>query len=390
MATMNEIARLARVSVGTVSNVLNGSTTVREPLRRRVLETVERLGYRPSQLARGLRRDKTDIIGMIIPDVSNPFFPAVVRGTEDTIFAAGYHLVLCNTDNDHSKELTYFETLRTYLPTGLIIIPSTSSMLTQQTQAYRKSGGVVVCVDRLARDWDGDSVVVANEEGAYQATRLLVENRHSRIAAIVGPLYLTSSRDRLAGYKRALIEAGLPSSPSLIQASAFSQQGGYTKALALLRMLPRPTAFFAGDDVIAIGILLAIRESGLRCPEDISLIGFDDLDFTEATNPALSTVHQPGYQLGASAARLLLDRVGGYTGPPKRMVLKTELKIRESVAALTHPQDAKGDVPGSSDTQWEPKGTRKSPVEKQGPVKRATRSRTVRDGRKPSTLRPAK
>src|SRR3984957_15134274 len=170
MANMKQIARMANVSLGTVSHVLNDSARVREPLRKRVLEAVEALGYQPSQLARGLRRDKTDMIGMIIPDVTNPFFPAVVRGAEDVAFSKGYRLILCNTDNDHTKELAHLNALRTYLPAGLLVIPSTFSDIAAQTESYRKAGTAVVCVDRLPRHWNGDSVTVANEEGAYRAT----------------------------------------------------------------------------------------------------------------------------------------------------------------------------------------------------------------------------
>src|SRR5271166_1810102 len=172
MPNMKEIASMANVSLGTVSHVLNGSARVREPLRKRVLEAVAALGYQPSELARGLRRDKTNVIGMIIPDITNPFFPAVVRGAEDVAFANGYRLILCNTDNDHAKELAHLNALRTYLPTGLIVIPSTFSDLTVQAEYYRKAGAAVVCVDRLPRHWNGDSVTVANEEGAYKATSL--------------------------------------------------------------------------------------------------------------------------------------------------------------------------------------------------------------------------
>lgn len=331
---MKQIARMAGVSLGTVSNVLNNSAPVRDPLRRRVMEAVEALGYQPSALARALRRDRTDMIGMIIPDITNPFFPAVVRGAEDVAFASGYRLVLCNTDNDHTKELTHLNALRTYLPAGLIVIPSSFSDLTAQAESYRKAGSAVVCVDRLPRHWNGDSVTVANEEGAYCATQLLVRMRHRQIAMITGPLHLTNSRERLNGFKRAMHEAKLSVSPDYIQEATFDKQSGYTKSLVLLRMLPRPTAFFAGNDMIALGVLLAIRELGLRCPEDVSVVGFDNLDFAETTSPSLSSVHQPGYQLGATAARILLDRVAGDLGPPKSCILQTELKIRGSVAAL--------------------------------------------------------
>lgn len=334
MPNMKQIARMAGVSLGTVSNVLNDSAPVRDALRQRVMEAVEALGYQPSALARGLRRDRTDMIGMIIPDISNPFFPAVVRGAEDVAFASGYRLILCNTDNDHTKELTHLNALRTYLPAGLIVIPSSFSDLTTQAESYRKAGSAVVCVDRTPRHWNGDSVTVANEEGAYRATQLLIQMRHRQIAMITGPLHLTNARERLNGFKRAMHGARIAVSPDYIQEASFDKQSGYAKSLVLLRMLPRPTAFFAGNDMIALGVLLAIRELGMRCPEDVSVVGFDNLDFAETTSPSLSSVHQPGYQLGASAARILLDRVAGDSGPAKNYVLQTELKIRESVAAL--------------------------------------------------------
>src|SRR5271167_381325 len=181
MPNMKEIAAKAGVSLGTVSHVLNSSANVRDPLRQRVLDAVAALGYQPSELARGLRREKTSMIGMIIPDVTNPFFPAVIRGAEDVAFSNGYRLVLCNTDNDHSKELVHLNELRTYLPAGLIVIPSNFSDLTAQAESYRKSGTGVVCVDRLPKNWSGDSVTANNETGAYNATRHLIQLGHTRL-----------------------------------------------------------------------------------------------------------------------------------------------------------------------------------------------------------------
>ncbi len=355
MPNMKQIARMANVSLGTVSHVLNDSAGVREPLRKRVMEAVEALGYQPSQLARGLRRDKTDMIGMIIPDVTNPFFPAVVRGAEDVAFSSGYRLILCNTDNDHAKELAHLKALRTYLPAGLIVIPSDFSDLTVQAESYRKAGAAVVCVDRLPRNWTGDSVTAANEKGAHRATRLLIEMRHRQIATITGPLHLTNVEDRLNGFRRALRESKITITPDYVQETSFDKQGGYSKALVLLRMLPRPTAIFASNDLIALGVLLAIRELGLKCPEDVSVVGFDNLDFGEMTSPSLSSVHQPGYQLGTTAARMLLDRVSGDTGPAKHSVLQTELKIRESVAAF-----AEASTQDSKQTSSRADGNRKS------------------------------
>ena len=332
MANMKDIARIAGVSLGTVSHVLNDTARVREPLRMRVLDAVQATGYQPSQLARGLRRDNTNVIGMIIPDITNPFFPAVVRGAEDVAFSNGFRLILCNTDNDHSKELVHLNELRTYLPAGLIVIPSNFSELTAQAESYRKANTGVVCIDRLPKNWRGDTVTADNEAGAYNATRCLLQFQHTRLATITGPLHLTNAKERLGGFKRALKEAKLSLEPECVQETTFDKHGGYIKTLLLLRLIPRPTAIFAGNDMIALGILLALREAGLRCPQDISVMGFDDLDLAEVTNPSLSSVSQSGYQLGTTATRILLDRIQGDTGPAKHVVLETALKLRDSVA----------------------------------------------------------
>ena len=341
MANMKDIAKTARVSLGTVSHVLNNTANVRAPLRKRVLDAVQAVGYQPSQLARGLRRDKTNVIGMIIPDITNPFFPAVVRGAEDIAFSNGYRLILCNTDNDHSKELVHLKELRTYLPAGLIVIPSNFSDLTAQAESYRRAGTGVVCVDRLPRNWAGDSVTANNEEGALEATRHLIQMGHKKLAMIVGPQHLTNAKDRLNGFKKAFREAKIQVSTEYIQETTFDKQGGYIKTILLLRLIPRPTAIFAGNDMIALGALRAIREAGLRCPGDVSLMGFDDLDLAEVTDPTLSSVSQSGYQLGTTAAHILIERLHGDKSPSKHIVLKTSLSLRNSVAAPS-PENPRG------------------------------------------------
>lgn len=332
MANMKKIAELAGVSLGTVSHVLNGTARVREPLRKRVMDAIHATGYQPSQLARGLRRDKTNILAMIIPDILNPFFPGVVRGAEDVAFSNGYRLVLCNTDNDHGKEMMHLNALRTYLPSGLIVIPSDFSELSAQAESWQRAGAAVVCVDRLPRNWSGDSVTINNGAGAYEAASYLISLGHREIACITGPLHLTNSQDRLKGFKRALKSAKIDVVPGYLQESSFDRAGGYAKTKLLLRMVPRPTAILACNDMIALGALLAIREEKLHCPEDISVVGFDGLDLTETTTPQLSSVYQSPYQLGAAAARLALDRVADKNSPVRHIILKTELRVRESVA----------------------------------------------------------
>ena len=331
---MRQIAERAEVSIGTVSHVINDTAKVREKLRQRVLEAIRSLGYQPSQLARGLRRNQTSMLGMIIPDITNPFFPAEVRGVEDVAYKRSYRVVLCNTDNDPDKEMSYFNELRSYRPAGLLVIPAAESEIAAPLKLLATSGPPVVCLDRRPSGWNGDVIVVANEAGAYRATRHLLQMGHKQLAVITGPLHLANASERLRGFKRAVAEAKVNIEPEYIQEARFERNSGYEAAMRLLRMLPRPTAIFACNDLMALGVLLAARESGLRCPEDLSIVGFDNLDVAEFTAPALTSVHQPGYQLGTTAARLLLERIDGLKAPPKRTVLQTELKIRNSVGPV--------------------------------------------------------
>ncbi|HWT64887.1 MAG TPA: LacI family DNA-binding transcriptional regulator [Terracidiphilus sp.] len=327
--TMNQIAREAGVSLGTVSHVINGTATVREPLRQRVLNAVKSLGYEPNELSRGLRLNRTSMIGMIIPDITNPFFPGVVRGVEDVAYKHSFRLVLCNTDNDSAKEATYLSQLRSFLPAGILMIPSLDS-----TVSPGSSGPPVVCVDRRPENWKGDMVTVANREGAYKAARHLIEMGHRRIGVIAGPPHLTSALDRVRGFRQALHDAHIAMAPEYVQEARFDRVSGYTAAMRLLQLLPRPTAIFATSDLMAMGALLAIRESRLTCPGDVSLVGFDGLEQTELTDPPLTTVYQPGYQLGYTAAGLLIERIDGSKTAPREVVLDTELRMRSSVANL--------------------------------------------------------
>jgi LacI family transcriptional regulator len=338
---MREIAERARVSLGTVSHVINGTAAVRDPLRQRVMQAIRDMSFQPSQLARGLRRNSTNMLGMVIPDITNPFFPAVVRGVEDVAYKCSYRVVLCNTDNDPAKEQSYLDELRSYRPAGLLVIPAAGSNLSAELGPAGASGPVI-CIDRCPADWKGDAVLVANEEGAYEATEYLFRMGHRRVATITGPLHLTNAIGRLAGFQRALSEHGIRLAPEYIQEGEFDRSSGHRIGFRLLNMLPRPTAIFAANDLMALGLLVAARELGIRCPEDLSIIGFDNLDFAALTNPELSSVHQSGYQLGATAARLLVERIGGKRGHAERVVLPTELKIRNSVASPRDADDSKG------------------------------------------------
>jgi DNA-binding LacI/PurR family transcriptional regulator len=329
--TMRQIAERAQVSIGTVSHVINETAAVRPKLRERVMEAIRSLGYQPSALAQGLRKNRTDMLGMVIPDITNPFFPGVVRGVEDVAYKRSFRVILCNADNDPAKEASYVRELRSYRIAGLLIIPASGADIEGDLRTYASASVPVVCIDRVPDGWKGDAVLVANAEGAYLITRHLIEMGHQRLAVITGPLKLTNAAERLKGFRRALHEAGLGIEAEFVQEARFDTASGYEAALRLLRMRPRPTAIFACNDLMAFGVLQAARELNLRCPEDLSIAGFDSLEFTNFTDPSLTSVYQPSYQLGATAAHLLLQRVDGLHSARKKILLPTELKKRNSV-----------------------------------------------------------
>jgi len=333
---MHDIASRAKVSIGTVSNVINGTVAVRESSRKRVLDAIKALGYQRSQLARGLRRDYTNMIGMIIPDITNPFFPALVRAAEDVAYANGYRLVLCNSDNDPKKEALYLTELQSYLPAGLLLIPSVDSELHKQpTRNGRPTP--TVCIDRKPQGWKCDTISAGNEKGAYAATQHLIDHGHRRIAVIGGPAHLANARERLRGFRRALKDAGIVLPDEFVQTGRFDRASGLEAGLTLLRPASRPTAIFAANDLMAMGAMLGVRELGLRCPEDVSVVGFDNLDIVELLQPPLTTVQQPVYRLGVMAAELLLQQITGSASGPQEIVLETELIRRGSVARI-NPQ----------------------------------------------------
>jgi LacI family transcriptional regulator len=329
--TIKHIAQTVGVSLGTVSNVINGNATVSAATRRRVMEAIRKLGYHPSLLARGLRQNKTSIIGMLIPDIMNPFFSAVVRGVEDVAFQNSFRLFLCNTDNDVYKEESYFCDLQSYRTAGLILIPSEHGKI-GRTADLGSRDVPVVCLDRRPEDWTGDSVTVNNTEGVFAATSYLIKLGHRSLAMIIGSLHLSNAVARLEGFRSALRKAKLDIHQEYIQEGRFDRASGYEKMKILLQQRPHPTAVVCGNDLIALGVLSALRVSGLRCPQDVSVVGFDDIELSELTDPSLSTVFQPGYQMGAQGAALLVRRLQGSRDPAQSIVLPTELKIRHSVA----------------------------------------------------------
>ena len=324
---MQDIAARAGVSMGTVSHVINRKTTVRDAVRQRVQQAIDELGFRPNHLSRALRTQRTNLIGMVIPDITNPFFPSVVRGVEDAAYRASFRLLLCNADNDLQKESAYLADLQQFLAAGVILIPSADHKISWDSSAP------LVCIDRVPANWPGDSVTVENFGGGYAAGRHLADVGHRIVGVIHGPSNVVTTSDRLRGFLKALADRGVSVSLEYIQQGAFDQESGYASCMRLLRLVPRPTALFAVSDLMAVGALAAVKAFKLSCPVDVSIISFDGLSFSDFTSPQLTSVLQPSYQLGHSAAQMLLERIQGDDSPPRKLVLPTELRIRDSVQA---------------------------------------------------------
>lgn len=281
MPTMRDVAEQANVSVTTVSHVINGTRFVSEELRKRVLEAMKRLDYRPNILARGLRVGKTNTIGLIVPDNSNPFFAEVSRVVEDVGFDSGYSVILCNSDGNLDKELTYIDVLVAKQVDGIIFIASSSQ--SEHLRLLIDEKIPLVVADREMPDLDVDLVLVDNSRGGYEATKYLLELGHRRIGCISGPSEITPSAERIKGYRQAVSEFDVPFDENLIVRGDFQFEGG-KRAMSQLLALPKlPSAVFICNDVMAIGAMGSIRSAGLKMPEDISIVGFDDISQASAT-----------------------------------------------------------------------------------------------------------
>ncbi len=330
--TITDVARAAGVHPSTVSRALHrADLPLRPETRRRVLAAVERLGYRPSALARSLRLRRTLTLGMLVPDITNPFFPPVIKGAEDAAQARGYNLILCNTEDLPEREATYLAVLRERQVDGLLI--ASSRMSDRVITALRRDGFPFVLVNRSARGAEL-AVTVDNRAGAGAAIAHLASLGHRRIGHLAGPQMTTTGVERAAGVRAALRRHGLAAEPGLwVESEAYSEEAGYRAARWLLVREDPPTAIFGANDLIALGALRAAREAGLRVPQDVSLVGFNDIPQAELLEPALTTVRVPQYEMGEAAARMLIARLEGGAIAERRIVLEVVLVVRASTAA---------------------------------------------------------
>lgn len=335
MVTIREVARQARVSVGTVSNVLAGSATVRAELRRRVEDAMRGLDYHPNQIARSLKTRQTKTLGMVISDITNPFFPQVVRGAEDAAIVSGYLLITLNTDDNPERERQALSMLRAQKVDGLLLTVAASRDDMNHVEQFRDSGLPIVCIDRQVPNVPLDLVCADNARGAKMCMQHLLSRGHRRIGYLSGTLGLFTAVARLEGFNQALGEAGITSDPKLVRHGDFRFESGYRLAKEMLLEHDPPTALFASNAMMGFGALKAIHELGLRCPEDVALAMFDDVPFGDVIQPRLTVVAQPAYEMGKVGAQLLIARLEGRetSAEPICQMLVPELLVRESTIA---------------------------------------------------------
>lgn len=326
--TMDDVARQAGVSKTTVSHVINNTRFVEEATRQRVLQAVAELGYRPSAVARSLTTNRTQTIGVIVSDASNHFFAEVLQGIEDVLRPVNYALITCNTAEVLEREAHYLDLLMRQRVDG--IIAAATSQPWDILTDFESEHMPVVFVDRTFEGLDGSFVGVDNQGGAYQGTTCLIECGYRQIGILAGFQRLSTMRERLAGFRQALQDHGISLPEEWVVTSPLSIEAGCQTMQKLLTLPERPRAVFASNNLLSLGALLAIQELGLRCPEDIALVGFDDHPWAAVSDPPLTVVRQPARQLGQKAAEILLALINGEEPPEPRVLLECELVSRQS------------------------------------------------------------
>lgn len=331
MKTVVDVAKKAGVSVSTASRVISGRGYVAKETRQRVLQAAAELGYVPNQVARSLRLNRTKMIGLLISDVENSFYSIIAKNVESVAKEVGYHVVLCNSNDDPEEEKEYLNLLEMMQIDGLIITPTAENRA--RLEGLQKKDIAIVQIDRQVDGLQADAVLVDNEAGAASVVSHLIEAGHTCIGILSGTLEVTTGKQRLAGYKRALKDHGIPFRPELVKSGSFRRDHAIEDVQALIDVSPAPTAIFAANNILAEACLSVFAERGLIVPDDISLVAFDDINWMNIKKPLITTVHQPIAEMARSAAGLLLKRLQVLDGePPKSMIFPPSIILRESVA----------------------------------------------------------
>lgn len=327
--TIKDIAKKANVSVTTVSRVLNNKPDVGDQTRTKILKLIEELNYKPNSVARGLVMQKTHTIGLIIPDISNPFFPQVARAIEDKAQKSGYSIIFFNTDNHLEKEKKAVELFKSKQVDGLIVSLSLGNE--EILKELKAANYPVVQIDRSVLSNSYPLVSIDNKNSAYQMVEYMLKKGYKKIAHITGDLKTTTARDRLAGYKKALNDYQVEINEDYIIKGDYTQQLAFEAMQTLLKLKEPPTAVFAANDLSAAGVYKALFAAGLNIPADIAVAGHDDIDIASLLRPELTTMRQPKYSLGEKAVSVLLKMIDNYEAEVEAQILKTKLVIRESV-----------------------------------------------------------
>jgi LacI family transcriptional regulator len=338
IATIRDVANRAGVSGATVSHVINSSRTVLPETREKVLAAVAELAYRPHSIARSLRSSKTGTIGVIISDITNPFFADLVRGIEHALAVRDPQMnyILSNTDEDSRKEARYLDVLLERRVDGLIVAPVGGN---ERRLAEIISRGIpMVFVDRKLRQVEADTVLVDNFDGARRIVDHVIHLGRRRIGILVPMLHVNTIEERVAGYRESLAENGLAFDQSLVFESPSTIEAAYAAGCRMLASKARPDAVFCLNNFMTLGMFRAVHAAGLRCPEDIAIVGFDDFPWADSFHPQLTTVAMPSFSMGEEAVRVLLERLTKQrTGPAIKVVLGTEVLFRESCGERISP-----------------------------------------------------
>jgi len=324
--TISDVAERARVSKTTVSHVLSGNRPVAAPTRTRVERAIRELGYRPDGVARSLRTSRSHMLALVIPDLTNPFYPVLARGLEDSTERSGYRTLICNTDGTPDLEEEFLAEVVSRRVDGIVF--DSSAVRSERLAELVPPSVPVVRIGTTSIDDPGYDAVHANDgRGAHDAVAHLIGRGSRRVAMIQGPPGGGGKRNE--GYATALEESGMAFDPALVVSGEWTRQGGELAALQLLDLDDPPTAVFCANDLMALGVLDAAREAGVRVPDDLALVGFDDIEAAELVTPPLTTVSNPAYETGVMAGVLLRERMTGtYTGPPRTATLPCQLVIR--------------------------------------------------------------
>lgn len=326
MATIKDVAREAGVSISTVSHALSGKRPISEATRQRILETVDRLGYRPSWTARSLSSRQTRVLGLVVADISNPFYPIVARGVEDVAHGHDYNVMICSTDGEERRERDYIDILEARQVDGIIYMAGLAT--NQRLEELVRTGRIpVVTADERIASLDVPGVFLKNAEAGQIVAEYLLRLGHTQLGFIGGPRHLPTVGERLAGYRAAIERAGRRLADDAIQFADNRPEGGQLAATILLAGPRPPAALFVANDMMAFGVLEHCKSLGVSVPEDLSVVGIDDLPFSRLAG--LSTIRQPMYEIGAEAARLMFQILDGGI-VPESILVTPELVVRTS------------------------------------------------------------